>query len=329
MRIRSIVRNFVFSPVRSIFSALRRWAYNNDGVDDYAVLANRGLNIDGPIDIKWTQDTQLKADGNVIVSQCGTGVNTTQEFRLTERSDGILEVIVGGAVSSVLSAAQGYERKGRYQITLFGTELKVYKNGTLLRTETFTRGTAREPAAATLIGARPVSGGFVNYCRGILRDIEINGVLWPIADRNQTIQLPSPSGLGADTFDYETATTSGSVTKENGYFQFNVTAGESSIFRSQSGSIALNTSYLLEFEIVDYVAGGIADVTNGFTAIPIAGNGKYRHIANSGSSNRVTIGRSGTVCNYKVRNVSVRLLGTCNPMTLVNTSSDRWQEIDA
>lgn len=175
-----------------------RWVYNFDGVDDRGQLAFRAINPDGDIDIEWRQDAIAKADGSVIVSQCGTGVNSTQEFRLTRIASGDLEVIVGGSLINI-TVAQGYTAIGTFRFTLVGTALRIFRNGILTHQTTFTRGTAREPNAVTLIGARPTgTSNFLNFYRGFLSDVRINGVLWPIGDRNQQVQLPSPSGLGPE-----------------------------------------------------------------------------------------------------------------------------------
>jgi hypothetical protein len=36
---------------------------------------------------------------------------------------------------------------------------------------------------------------------------------------------------------------------------------------------------------------------------------------------------SGAVVSCIIKNISFRPLGTCNPMQLINTTSDRWQQV--
>jgi hypothetical protein len=64
-------------------------------------------------------------------------------------------------------------------------------SGTPVRTGTFTRGAAREPAAPTLIGCR---GTFSQFFRGLQYDIRINGTLWEMGNRNESIQPSTPAG---------------------------------------------------------------------------------------------------------------------------------------
>jgi hypothetical protein len=109
-----------------------------------------------------------------------------------------LQVRYGGAVSALLSPAQGFKPATRYGLTLIGTTAQIFEgglSGTLVRTAAFTRGAAREPTAPTLIGCRgDGAGAFALFFQGLQYDIRINGTLWEMGNRNEAIQPSTPDG---------------------------------------------------------------------------------------------------------------------------------------
>lgn len=174
-----------------------RFSYNFDGVDDYGVLATRAINPDGDIDVSWYQAALPASGTRVIVTQCDSSTLTSREFNFIWNSS-VLEMLVGG--TAVIATADSVNASiGFWRVFYSGTTVQVFFNEVLIRTLTSrTRGAAREPAAPTRIGVRNNGGAPLEFYRGIIYNLKINGVLRPMADRNQVIQLPSPSGLGAE-----------------------------------------------------------------------------------------------------------------------------------
>lgn len=169
-----------------------RYAYNMDGIDDRWTLANRAINPDGDIDIEFYAPDVFGAT-KVILSQNITSTNTTKEFQLETSATGSLIIRLGGAaqnMGTVLPAT-------KYRISLVGTSLVLYsKEGAVVSSLTFNRGATREPTAVTVVGAATngVANSYAFYFTGIQRDIKINGVLWKMDQRNQTVQPSVPAG---------------------------------------------------------------------------------------------------------------------------------------
>lgn len=311
-----------------------RFVYNNDGVDDYAVLANRAINPDGDLSLEFWSPNQ-SASAQSVIAQNFNDAGASREFHLYVTGGSTLELIWGGTVTVLLTAAQGYEPNKKFFVNFVGNSFSVAKNeaSNIIRTSTFTRGAVREPTALTSIGAR--CGGsigvyFVLY-RGIQRDIKINGTLYPIADRNQTIQLPNPTGLGAELITptvlaNPAAKGSQWTLLDSGRWQY-VGDGTYNALRFINDVNQPSAGYL-EFE-VESVTGVCTCAFNNVSAnFSTAGVKRYFYTsAGASSSNLVEFNRSSGIASCIIKNISFKPLGTCNPMQLVNTSSDRWQEI--
>jgi hypothetical protein len=251
--------------------------------------------------------------------------------------------VYGGANSALFTPAQGLKPATRYGLTLIGTTAQIFEgglSGTLVRTATFTRGAAREPTAPTLIGCRGNGAGlFAGFFQGPQYDIRINGTLWEMGDRDQAIQLPTPTGLGAELADTSVAwlqVNTTLATQQGGVMTFDGVAGPQGIRQTGVSGLINNQTYLVEYEIFDYVSGGIRCILYGSSTNQVGitrnSNGVYREIvtiAGAGGSftNSFYLQAFSNPCTLKVRNISFRPLGTCNPMTLVNTTSDRWQQV--
>jgi hypothetical protein len=184
--------------MRSVLGGARQcFAYNFDGIDDRGVLANRAINIEGDNTFEFWSPAVLNPN-SVILSQNLLSVSASWEFVLQISATSALQVAFGGVFSTIFTTAQGFKPATRYGLTLIGTTAQVFEgglSGTLVRTATFTRGTAREPAAQTLIGCRGNGAGvFVNFFQGLQYDIRINGVLWEMGNRNEAIQPSTPAG---------------------------------------------------------------------------------------------------------------------------------------
>ena len=199
MLTRPVTRPVVRSVCRNITDSSLRWAYRFDGVDDYGVLANRAINPDGDIDIEFQTGPIVPAAGGTeytVLSQCLTSTFASKEFNLYFNSAvGALQMQVGGAYSTS-SASVVLSPNTHYRALLQGTSLKFFRNGQLFFSTSFTRGAAREPTAQTVIGANTHGAPttFRASAKGIFYNIKINGTLWPIAERNQTIQPSIPAG---------------------------------------------------------------------------------------------------------------------------------------
>lgn len=172
-----------------------RFAPNFDGVDDRGVLASRAVNPDGDNTFEfWTPANFSSFQG--VICQSTSATTTLREFTLVTGSSGLL-VRLGGSETVIMSQAQGLKPSTRYGLTLIGTTAQVFEGGlggTLVRATTFARGAAREPAANTVIGCIPAGTGFGNFFQGLQYNIRINGVLWAMNQRNQTIQPSTPAG---------------------------------------------------------------------------------------------------------------------------------------
>lgn len=175
------------------------YALNFDGVGIYGQLANRAINPDGDIDITFYGPSML-GPRQVILSQ-QINLLGASEFYLESDVSSRLIMVVGATAVVALTVAQGYEAGKKYRIRLVGTALTIWKTAvsnadTPLRTASFTRGATREPTATTVIGAanNNSAGAFTRYFSGIQRDVEINGVLWKMDQRDQAVQPSAPAG---------------------------------------------------------------------------------------------------------------------------------------
>lgn len=192
MRIRSIVRNFVFSPVRSIFSALFCFAYRFGGVNDYGQFASRLIDPDGDNTIEFWPPTNI--NGAIISQNIQTTVSLT-EFVLFTGSSGELRLTFGGSGTTIATIAQGYEPGFRYKLVLSGTGFSLFKNGVSLRTGTFTRGAAREPTATTKLFARTNGSSGVNLLgAGLCPEIKVNSRYYAIDQKESALQPSLPAG---------------------------------------------------------------------------------------------------------------------------------------
>lgn len=318
-----------------------RWALGFDGVDDRGQLQFRAINPDGDIDVEWYQEFQEanNAANGVIVAQCGTGTNSAQEFRLTYLSAGrTLELIVGGAQTTAFAEAP---KRGKYRITLAGSQLTVWLDGSIVRSTTFKRGAAREPSAPLWVGARQPS---LNLFPGILRDLRINGVLYPMGDRNQAIQLPSPSGLGAELITQtvlENPAFKGSqwTYLGDGRWQYLGDGLGELVFISNSN---LPEAGFIEFEVESYqhVSGtnGLRishTITNFFGDRLVYGVGKFRAFYTvKPASISFTRNNPGTEINCIIKNISFRPLWVASATELLangafNTDTAGWSAINS
>jgi hypothetical protein len=174
------------------------YAVDFNGTNQYGVLAERAVNIEGDNVFEfWSPANLTTADRNIIAQNISS-TPATMEFRILSRLQGEISILHGGAATIVFTQGQGYKPATCYGLTLIGTEVKIYEgglDGTLLHTSTFTRGTAREPTARTLIGCRGNGpGAFSQFFQGLQYDVKINGRTWVMGDKDQVIQPSIPAG---------------------------------------------------------------------------------------------------------------------------------------
>lgn len=335
--IRPIVRPIVSGIARAVTGVTykRRYAYNFDGVDDRAQLAYRAIDIDGDISIRWKQRgmNNSPATPRCIVTQCVSSTVSSREFQLRwQGNGGNLSCIVGGVeMSPTITPSPD----GDYQLQITGSAVLVYKDGQIIGSRDVTRGGAREPSAVTLLGARNSGGTFPEVMLGTLFDVEINGTLWPMSAKDHDIQLPAPSGLGAELITpavYETPFSKAAKwvkvadtwTIDNAAVQ----ASDALIFLA---SLEMPTTGMIEFEIVS-ISGSLSCTNNMAAGSVFTTPGKKRFFYSDygqieSKAWRFRVPTSGVAFSCIIKNISFKPLGTCNPLTMVNTTPERWEVV--
>lgn len=316
---------------------------NFDGVGIRGALANRVINPDGDNTFEfWSPETS-----GVIIAQNIVATVNLREFTLYGDALG-LYMNIGGVDNVICTAAQGFELGKKYWLTLVGSNFTLAKNteSNIIRSASFTKGAAREPTAQTIIGARAngTASAFSTYFKGIQRDIKINGTLWPIADRNQSIQLPDPSGLGAELLN------TSPFLEPNGYVNTIVTTGINSfkVLAPASGATraakafvlpSVSETTILEFDFISKDPDALLSVfvrdgsVVGGGAVTFSGNisalGKHRFlVTNSSMVEKNILFAVNVPCTFEVRNISIKPLGACNPLTLANVTSANWEDLE-
>lgn len=319
-----------------------RFVYNFDGVDDVGQLAFRAIDPDGDIDIEFRTGATVPPTGNVysIVSQNITTVLANREFLLQTNNLRFLQLAIGGVFST--SMGEVLEPNKTYRVTLISNTLTFYKNGNVVLSSNYTRGASREPSALTMIGARAAgtSSSYTVRYTGELYDVKINGGLYPIDDRNQAVQLPSPTGIGntivpEDPFGIPFGFDNTLESYDN--YGFTVNKGTTASRVARPFSVASVSTYLVEFTLDSIEAGknlgvfvrdgGTYGTGNILYTLSVASLGLNRFVFTRNSAMANILFVSSTAADFKVSSFNIRGLGTCNPLTLSNTNADRWTEI--
>lgn len=323
---RQFVRYRIVSFSRP-FQSKRRWALNFDGVGIRGQLANRAINPDGDIDIEWVSGPNVNfSTSRTIMSQTLTTTTANQEFFMFIATNGNLAVRVGG-VERGTAPAIVYQPNTKYRWRLQGTTINLWINDVLQPAMSFTRGTAREPSAVTTIGAAVNSFFYL----GVLRDIKINGTLWPIADANQTIQLPEPSGLGAELITQsvlENPAVKGTQWTYLGDGRWQLIGDGSANDLQFIATAAQPEQGLVEFEI-ESISGQLSctDFTVTGSVFNTVGVKRFYYLTKSGGS-FIKFKRSTGITSCIIKNISHKPLGTCNPLTLANVTSANWEDLE-
>jgi hypothetical protein len=330
--------------------------YNFDGIDDYGVLANRAIDPNGDIVIEFVMPDNVAAGvERTIISQNITNTTNAREFTLfISAVSGNLGVTFGGATYAAADAGS-FSAGDLCRLSLIGSTstLRNLTRGTNT-IRSFTRGVAREPNAQTVIGARTngVIGSFAAFFSGIQRDVTINGITYPIDDSKQAVQLPEPSGLGAEILINPQMTVAAanwskdSITVSNlpvgvrltntrpsyagGVLQtFATTQGVKYVVRIKVNGISTTTPATTCRVSVNTGTTGI--YTGSLYAANHTVDKQYLFLVFTADAAQATLKimantaeQSGYV---EISDVTLKPLGTCNPLTLRNTNPDRWQEV--
>lgn len=329
----------MFQPMFSDLFGLSKicQAIRLDGADDYIQLAERAIDPDGDIVLEfWTPASVAAGTQQVIIGQSITANQAGKEFEIfISASTGNLGLTVGGN-STAAALAGSYLPSTKYGIRYSGTTLETYQNGQLIRSVTFTRGTAREPTAQTFIGTR--AGSPATYFQGLMPDIKINGTYYPLADADQAIQLPTPSGLGGELITQQVLENPAAKGSQwtylgAGRWQY-VGDGTFNALRFIEAS-PQPASGFLEFE-VESISGVMrcAESANSNPVNPrFSSTGVFRYYytskENAGGStgNTMIFVRDNGVASCIIKNISFKPLGTSNPATIFNSVPEQWEQI--
>lgn len=188
--IRPMLRSMIKWPEENPVSL--RYAINFDGMNDYATLSSRAINVNNDIIIEWEQRSVPASGSLSIVTQCDSDNPDARELELKWLS-GKLWFEVGGSlllfgIDNVMSA------DGLWRITLIGSVVAVYFNGVQVFSINRNRGFTREPSAPTRVAVLSNGGVLTNFFSGIMFNLRINNRLWPMVDFNQAIQPSDPVG---------------------------------------------------------------------------------------------------------------------------------------
>ena len=173
-----------------------RWVYDFDGVNDFAQFGQRLIDPEGDIDIEIQfGDLSGLVIGTeyALVSQCESSTFNNKEFRLYLNSaSNAVQMQIGGTTYSGSTSALRPPSFSKLRVTLIGSDYTVQINDAILFNGTLNRGAAREPFALTRIGADRHGAGFRAFFLGIIRDININGQLYPINNPASATQASVP-----------------------------------------------------------------------------------------------------------------------------------------
>lgn len=321
-----------------------RWVYNFDGIDDRAALQFRAINPEGDIDIEFKTGETVPPLGTAvcIVDQSVSNNFSLKEFYLQINTGGNMQVNVGGnflaSNSTVVIAPNTL-----YRMQLVGDTLRYFRNGVQTQQSTITRGTNREPNAVTKVGSWSLAASFGGFYQGQIYDVRINGVLWPIVDNNQTIQLPNPTGLGPELITQSVLENPASVGSQwtylgDGRWQLISDGNYSGLtFISPGGQPEAG---FVEFEI-ESISGGSIRCSEGTAGLVV--NSQFNtpgikrwYFIQKSLDNRMTFSRnnSGVPVTAVIKNISYKPLWVVNAAELLsngtfNTDTAGWSAINS
>lgn len=323
-----------FSFQRPKFSKLTQWlslrsVYSFDGIDDRCQLQFRAIDPDGDIDIEFKTGPVVPAAGGqdyAVMSQCLTatfGGATGKEFTLYFNSAvGALQVLHGGNFFSSAPIATIAPNK-TYRWTLQGSTQTFYVNGSQVFSGPVTRGAAREPTAVTVLCAQTHGGAnsFRAFASGVFYGFKINGTLWPMNERDYTIQLPSPSGLGAELITQsvlENPVSKGSQWTYLGDGRWQYIGDGTANGLQFLGSGSTPTDMMVEFEVESFSGSGFMRTTsvivnNGDRLFNTVGKKRFFFTGDSVSAVIFERNSAGQVISCVIKNISFKPLVGFSP----------------
>jgi hypothetical protein len=172
------------------------YAIDFNGTNQYGVLAERAINVDGDIRLKFRTPSSPLNVRRMIITQTNNNVLSTSEFRLFTES-GSLFVVIGGVQTMLLDFAQSTRPLAAtyYELSIIGNDFNISRVGSV-RSGALVRGAAREPTAPTRVGVRAWGDGtgFLDYFAGPQYDIVINDKTWVMGNKDNVIQPSIPAG---------------------------------------------------------------------------------------------------------------------------------------
>ena len=158
-----------------------------DGVTQHHNTGQRLIDISGDIDVSihMKQVASLTLY-ETIIGQTQTTVIANSEFLVRLRDSGNVYIAVGGAETSFSNSNRVPTSNidTVLRITLVGTVLKMYFNGVLVETKSFTRGFVTEPTAVTRLGGVLANGNGIVGWKGSLDNANINGMSMPLNNKS-------------------------------------------------------------------------------------------------------------------------------------------------
>jgi hypothetical protein len=332
---RPLVRPLVRPLIRELARGRRRWVYNKDGVDDFGVLASPIiLEGDYTLEVTVQSDDWAGTGGRRIMGTADTSLANRGFMRYSSESSGNTRWQFIPDFSTSLALNLPFTPINGQEYRLLITRVGVVGTITELNSgATASNNAFNHPAGVITHIGRHLG----NFFRGVVRDVKFNGVTWRIDQPQQAIQLPEPSGLGvelitphvlANPFSKSDAWT------HLGFGRWQLVGNGTYEFLRFLGSPP--QPILVEFEVESISGGSLRVNPFGLSGVVASGDGIVstagikRVLFNNLNSLALDFVRhvAGQNVTCIIKNISFKPLGTCNPLTLVNTNPERWSEIE-
>lgn len=146
--------------------------YNFDNVDDVIQYNAKYWRADAP-DFELQFEADLTPSGTLFAQNLSS-TSSQREFQLYKVSSG-LKLVMGGSLRTIVSDADMLKGFAHWRIVYENGRVKTYKNGTEVKSVTASVGTATEPSATFMIGARKGSGGasYSSYFTGTICNVKM------------------------------------------------------------------------------------------------------------------------------------------------------------
>ena len=322
--IRQLTRPLLRPLTRSLLGmggSCERWVYDFDGVNDFAQFAEP-VQLAGDYVIEFTVNSSdwSGTEGRRVFGTAGAP-NNRAFFRYEVSTQGFKfhpDFSTGGERFLPITPADNQDY--RFRIEKAGSVLTLSE---LTTGQTDSRETDSDNGVIEIVG-----GHLSNRFIGVIKDFRINGHLYPINDPTSNIQLAEPSGLGAELITQHVlenpsfADPAWVYLGEGRWSAENLSLGSLRFF-----PVSDNPNGFLEFEIesitglltctVSAVAGSV------FNSVGV----KRFFYTEDVNANKIEFKRAAGTISCIIKNISFKPLGTANPLTLVNTNSERWSKI--